>query len=289
MDLDRIKPISIRPKSDIIWKTLLIIYFIVIIIISIYTIVSIWAPESLQSLQPKATSSTITFVPPTTSVREKYLIEISGLFGVLGASTYGLASSTVWIANNKLERSWILWYVSHPLVGGALAIIFYLIIRGGLIQGISFAISDFAIAAVSAIIGLITNQAMKKLRDIFDVLFGIKKTEKGDEPATPKEGGQANIKLSLPKTKVKISEEMEIKVDMTKDDGTYADNAEISFSVGNRDIAAFKDGRNKVKTDVKGLALVIIKGISKGNTTISATSHLDGENRYGNIDIEVIE
>jgi hypothetical protein len=288
MNIDRIKPISMKPKSDIIWKILLIVYFIAIITISIYTIMSIWAPESLQSLQPKATNSTITFVPPATSAREKYLVEISALFGVLGASTYGLASATVWIAHNKLERSWILWYISHPLVGGALAIIFYLIIRGGLIQGISFAISDFAIAAVSAIIGLITNQAMKKLRDIFDVLFGIKKTEKGDEPATPKEE-ERNIKLSIPKTKIKIGEEMEIKADLTKNDGTYADNVELSFNIDNQAIAAFKDGHNKVTTDSKGLALVIIKGISKGNTPITATSNLDGENKYGNINIEVIE
>ena len=163
MRLDRIKPISIKSKIDIVWKLPLIIYFIAIIAISVYTIISIWAPESLQSLQPKVTNSTTTFVTsPSTITREKYLVEVSALFGVLGASTYGLASATVWIAHNKLERSWILWYVSHPLVGGALAIIFYLIIRGGVIQGITFAISDFAIAAVSAIVGLITTPSNEK-------------------------------------------------------------------------------------------------------------------------------
>src|SRR5919197_884861 len=262
MNIDRIKPISMKPKSDIIWKILLIVYFIAIITISIYTIMSIWAPESLQSLQPKATNSTITFVPPATSAREKYLIEISALFGVLGASTYGLASATVWIAHNKLERSWILWYVSHPLIGAALAIIFYLIIRGGLIQGISFAISDFAIAAVSAIVGLITTPAMKKLRDIFDVLFGIRKTEEGkrDEPATTtKKEGEANIKLSIPKSKIKIGEELEIKADVTKKDGTYANNIEVIFNISNTGVVAFKnDHNNKVITDSKGLAFATI-------------------------------
>src|SRR5437870_13684910 len=115
MKLDRMNRISVKSKSDIVWKILLIVYFIAIITISVYTIMSIWAPESLQSLQPKATNSTITFVPPPTSVREKYLIEVSALFGVLGASTYGLASASVWIAHNKLERSWILWYISRPI------------------------------------------------------------------------------------------------------------------------------------------------------------------------------
>src|SRR5919197_2487567 len=260
MRLDRIKLISIKSKLGVVWKILLVIYFIAIITISVYAIISIWTPESLQSLQPKVVNSTKTFVtlPSTTITREKYLVEISALFGVLGASTYGLASATVWIAHNKLERSWILWYISHPLVGGALAIIFYLIIRGGLIQGISFAISDFAIAAVSAIIGLITNQAMKKLRDIFDVLFGIKKTEEGkrDEPATTtKKEGEANIKLSIPKSKIKIGEELEIKADVTKKDGTYANNIEVIFNISNTGVVAFKnDHNNKVITDSKGLA-----------------------------------
>jgi hypothetical protein len=295
MRLDRMKPISIKSKLDIVWKILLVIYFIVIITISIYAIISIWTPESLQSLQPKVVNSTTTFVtlPSTTITREKYLVEISALFGVLGASTYGLASATVWIAHNKLERSWILWYVSHPLIGGALAIIFYLIIRGGLIQGISFAISDFAIAAVSAIVGLITTPAMKKLRDIFDVLFGIRKTEegKGDEPATTtKKEGEANIKLSIPKSKIKIGEELEIKADVTKKDGTYANNGEVSFNISNTGIVAFKNGHNnKVITDSKGLAFATIIGISKGITTITATSSLDGENKYGNTNIEVTQ
>jgi hypothetical protein len=297
MRLDRIKPISIKSKLDIVWKILLVIYFIAITIISVYAIISIWAPESLQSLQPKVTNSTTTFVtlPSTTTTREKYLVEISALFGVLGASVYGLASATVWIAHNKLQRSWILWYVSHPLVGGALAIIFYLIIRGGLIQGITFAINDFAIAAVSAIVGLVTTPAMKKLRDIFDALFGIRKTEeeKGDEPVTPttKKEREANIKLSIPKSKVKIGEELEIKADVTKKDGTYANNIEVLFNISNSGIVAFKNGghNDKVTTDFKGLAFATIIGISKGITTITATSILDRENKYGNATIDVTE
>lgn len=106
---------STKPKSDIVWKTLLIVYFIAIITISIYTIIVTWAPEGIQSLQSTQGSSTITFT--TSNAHEQYLIEISGLFGILGASTYGLASASVWIANKQLERSWILWYISHPLVG----------------------------------------------------------------------------------------------------------------------------------------------------------------------------
>lgn len=167
-----------------------------------------------------------------------------------------------------------------------LAIIFYLIIEGGLVK-VSFAINDFAIAAVSVIAGLMTNQAMKKLRDIFDALFGIKKTEKGDELGNPK--GHANIKLGAQKNKMKKGEEMEIRADMTRNDGTYADNTELSFNIGNHNVTAFKDDRNRVNTDAKGLAFVIIKGISKGNTTITATSNIDGGNKYGNINIEVTE
>src|SRR5918912_1582917 len=127
---------------------------------------------------------------------------------------------------------------------------------------------------------------MKKLRGLFDVLFGIRKTEeaKVDEPATTiKKEGEANIKLSIPKSKIKIGEELEIKADITKKDGTYANNIEVSFNISNSRIVAFKNGHssnNKVITDSKGLAFATIIGISKGITTITATSILDRENKY---------
>jgi hypothetical protein len=286
--MDKIRQISTRPRLEDVWKVLLIIYFIVVITVDISFVLQIWNPETQTKVQIASNNVTLAFVPKQITNREVYLIEISALFGVLGASTYGLASATVWIANNKLKRSWILWYISHPFVGGALATIFYLILRGALIQGISFTINDFSIAAVSAIVGLITTQAMKKLRDIFDTLFGISKSreERGDEPDIR---GKANVKLSAAKTTVKISEESDIKVDITKNNGTYADNIEVSFSISNPEIAAFKDGHNKVITDSKGLAFVTIKGLSRGDTTVTATSSLDGENIHGNINIEVVD
>src|SRR5919202_4165661 len=124
MRMDKIRQISTRPRLKDIWKVLLIIYFIVVITLDISFVLQIWNPETQTKVQIAPNNVSLAFVPKQITNREVYLIEISALFGVLGASTYGLASVTVWIANNKLKRSWILWYISHPLVGGALAIIF---------------------------------------------------------------------------------------------------------------------------------------------------------------------
>jgi hypothetical protein len=59
---------------------------------------------------------------------------------------------------------------------------------------------------------------MKKLRDVFDVLFGIakRKDEMGDEP-TP--AANASIKLGASTTKINAGEELEIRATASKEMG----------------------------------------------------------------------
>jgi hypothetical protein len=121
---------------------------------------------------------------------ETRLVMWSLLFGILGASVQGMTSLAVWQSTKKLEKSFFFWYLTRPPIGAALAVIVYMAIRAGLIQGgtlpASAAISDFGVAAISGLVGLLTTPVTKKLRDVFDVLFGIKKPEheKGDDPTT---------------------------------------------------------------------------------------------------------
>jgi hypothetical protein len=112
------------------------------------------------------------------------LVMFAIFFGVIGASVHGLGSLTTWISTTKLESRWAIWYFTRPPIGAALAIITYLILRAGFVSGSPTAISDFGVAAISALVGLMTDEMTKKLRDIFDSLFGIVKpeAEKGESP-----------------------------------------------------------------------------------------------------------
>jgi hypothetical protein len=281
------------------------IYFIVIIASTILAIISIWnpieTPIASTSQSASRPNSTDLIIPiPDDDIdkwkgdREKYLIIVNALFGILGGSTYGLASLTIWIANNKYEKSWTLWYISRPIVGGALALIFYFLLRAGLVGGFPINVGDFGFAAISIIIGLLATTAMKKLRDVFDVLFGIAKREDdmGDEP-TP--AANASLKIGASTTKINAGEELEIRATASNIDGTYAQGSS-KFKIENPAVAIFTsqnvDGGTEDDISVSfqnGVATAKVKGVNKGKTDIIAVSKIDEKDFTDKITIEVTE
>lgn len=300
-------------RKERLWKIPLIIYFIIIIASTIVAIVSIWNPIETPIISapnntvapnnaPNSNDTQLTVTIPTESNesvedwrtnREKNLIIVNTLFGILGGSTYGLASVTTWIGNNKYGKSWTLWYISRPIIGGALALMFFFLLRAGLVGGFPVNVGDFGFAAISIIIGLLTTTAMKKIRDIFDVLFGIAKRKEdiGDEPTST----TAILKLGAPITKIKIGEETEIRATASNADGTYSqgsckikieNSAVVNLTDRNVDDAA---GDNITINFQDGVAAVKIKGVSKGKTNIIAESNIEEKELSDKINIEVIE
>jgi hypothetical protein len=292
-------------QKERLWKIPLMIYFIVIIASTILAIISIWnpieTPIASTSQSASRPNSTDLIIPiPDDDIdkwkgdREKYLIIVNALFGILGGSTYGLASLTIWIANNKYEKSWTLWYISRPIVGGALALIFYFLLRAGLVGGFPINVGDFGFAAISIIIGLLATTAMKKLRDVFDVLFGIAKREDdmGDEP-TP--AANASLKIGASTTKINTGEELEIRATASNIDGTYAQGSS-KFKIENSAVAIFTsqnvDGGTEDDISVSfqnGVATAKVKGVNKGKTDIITVSKIDEKDFTDKITIEVTE
>jgi hypothetical protein len=296
-------------RKERLWKIPLIIYFIIIIASTIVAIISIWNPietpiisAPTNTVAPNSNDTQLTVTIPTESNesvedwrtnREKNLIIVNTLFGILGGSTYGLASVTTWIGNNKYGKSWTLWYISRPIIGGALALMFFFLLRAGLVGGFPVNVGDFGFAAISIIIGLLTTTAMKKIRDIFDVLFGIEKSKEdiGDAPTST----TAILKLGAPITKIKIGEETEIRATASNADGTYSqgsckikieNSAVVSFTDRNVDNAA----GDKITINFQdGVVVVKIKGVSKGKTNIIAESNIEEKELSDKINIEVIE
>ena len=64
-------------------------------------------------------------------------------------------------------------YLSLPLVGAALSIVFCLILRGGLITGESSTaqVNFFGFTAVAALVGLFSPEAAEKLKQIFSTML----------------------------------------------------------------------------------------------------------------------
>jgi hypothetical protein len=221
-----------------------------------------------------SSSSNVTQVESKIRERESTLLYISALFGILGASAHSIASLTTWIGNNKYSNRWLAWYIARPPIGAAIAVIVYMLLRAGLIPSSSFQVSAFGIAALSALAGFLTNETTQKLRDIFDSLFGIKKSDeqKGDVPLRK----DFSIKLSSPKTVIKVGDDLELKAVAIKADGSYGSNIDLSFTATPSTILKFED-KYIGKTDSEGQLKVKVKGIKTGNTTVTVTADLDKE------------
>lgn len=79
------------------------------------------------------------------------------------------------------ERAYAPWYVGRPLMGVLLGLVFYFLLRGGLLavmpssKGEAGDLSVAGLAGVGALVGLFSKNAIEKLREVFDTLFSTKK------------------------------------------------------------------------------------------------------------------
>ena len=201
-DLAKMKPIVHR---------LLAVWFILVAAICVVTIIRVWPSISSPATGSGTTVSqtliskvdTLSRVDTTrvgsaetrtTSNLDQYYLLIALLFGILGGASHGLASLMDFRGQRRLFSSWSLWYFALPFLGGTLAVIFYVAIRAGLLTGTGSAtesISIYGVAALSAIVGLFTDRATNKLKEVIDTMFATKgKPRAGQLTADSSSGDQ---------------------------------------------------------------------------------------------------
>lgn len=195
---------------------------------------------------------------------EVRLVTLSILFGVLGSSVHGITSLTRWRSSNKLEGSYVTWYLIRPLIGASLAFIMYVVLRAGLITGGPAVTNEIGVAAISALVGLMNTQVTKKLRDVFDTIFGIEKEdeEKGDIPSPG-----IVVKLNIDKSELTPNEQAEVTVTINETHGTPIDNANVLLDIKDPKIIE-ADGGEK-ETGSAGVAIFKITGKEVGETTLN--------------------
>ena len=153
--------------------------------------------------------------------REFQLILLSLLFGLIGSTVHALSSLVTYVGTARYHHSWFLWYLGRPIVGGIMALIFYVIIRGGIlsVNAQPADLNYFGIAAISVTAGLVATEGTKKVRDIFMTLFGtIEKREKGEEEIEIAKQNiqQAQAKIEEAEEKIQQSQEQETVEDKEK-------------------------------------------------------------------------
>ncbi|MGR9044610.1 MAG: hypothetical protein ACU83N_04895 [Gammaproteobacteria bacterium] len=111
---------------------------------------------------------------------EARMLLIVLLGGALGAMIHAIQSFIQFVGFRKFITSWVWWYVMRAPIGGTLALAFYFALRGGLLAGggagVAEQLSIAGVASLSTLVGLFTEQAVKKLSDVFDTLFSTRTT-----------------------------------------------------------------------------------------------------------------
>lgn len=104
---------------------------------------------------------------------EERLFLIVMFAGALGGLVHAVRSFYWYAGCRKLVLSWTGFYITLPILGASMATIFYLVVRGGFFSPQS-EISDtspFGFAAMAVLIGMFTEQAAVKLKDILETFL----------------------------------------------------------------------------------------------------------------------
>jgi hypothetical protein len=150
------------------------IYFFVLSALLFYFLVSTWP---IANAEKKLIASTFFLwdLPSETDTR-LFLTVIAA--GAVGSLIHTLTSFGDYVGNQRLSANWVWWFILRMPIGIALALLFYLVLRGGLIMPSSNGgtldttnINVYGIAAISAMAGMFSKQATDKLREVFETLF----------------------------------------------------------------------------------------------------------------------
>jgi hypothetical protein len=104
--------------------------------------------------------------------------------GALGSLVHGLRSIYWYIGNRELILSWVPKYFIQPFGASVLAVVFYLVIRGGFFSADASSqhTSPFGFVALSAMVGMFSEQAVLKLKEIAETLLSKPLAGKDGEP-----------------------------------------------------------------------------------------------------------
>lgn len=136
--------------------------------VAVYLTYAVWpgvTPDSSATIIPK-------WVYVTLSPESRFLL-LAIFAGAVGSFLHTIRSF-YWDAGNRtLSANWMWFYVLHPFVGMALALIGYFVLRTGFLSP-SASVTDInfpAVAAFSALVGLFSANAVAKLSEVANTIF----------------------------------------------------------------------------------------------------------------------
>jgi hypothetical protein len=177
------------PGSGFVRGPSLALLLAVIVILDLLTFYGIWSFWPAEGANSGKVVHLFGFTR-SVSLQTEFFV-IVALTGALGGSIHSIRSMAWYAGNRQLRWSWAPFYILQPLVGATLATLFYLVLRAGLFSPSdkTTATSPYGFAALSALVGLFSDQAVEKLKTIAEQLF--QRVPQGSDHAPPQASAAA--------------------------------------------------------------------------------------------------
>jgi hypothetical protein len=167
----------------------LFLFLVVIMAMLVATLIQMWPPTVASASQLTANSSVNTqwLWWNVTLTSDAQLFVVVSAAGALGSEVHALRSLFRYVGNDRFMYRWGLMYCTLPFTGAALALITYLLLRGGLTSSNvgSGAVNPYGVTAIGALVGLFSDQAVEKFKQVFTTLLAP--APQGENPISPLE------------------------------------------------------------------------------------------------------
>ena len=107
--------------------------------------------------------------------RDVSFFAVAAIAGALGSYIHAATSFSAFVGNEQLGRTWVWWYLLRIPIGAALGVIFALFLRAGFLGGKET--TPYVVAALGALSGMFSRQAIDKMKELFDMFFSSKANE----------------------------------------------------------------------------------------------------------------
>ena len=160
------------------WQVNLIgFYYVVLVILLGFLVYELWPQYNNENQYIKETKFFWCMISLSLEQRIILLVIITG---AIGSFIHAAGSFTNFVGEKKLEKTWGWWYALRPFIGMAVAFVFYLVFRGGLLTNTQAGdLNIYGILTLSALAGLFNDKATLKLKEVFDALFQPKDERSG--------------------------------------------------------------------------------------------------------------
>jgi hypothetical protein len=169
------------------------LYFLCLALLTFYVLVATWPVLVAGDSSKFADFSLFGSAPyPASSDLRLFITVVAA--GALGSLIHCVTSFADYVGNQSLGKSWVWWLILRTPTGVAIALLFYLVLRGGLVvpslpnggpgSDTAHLLNPYGIAAISAMAGMFSKQATDKLREIFDTLFRTTNPVERADPLT---------------------------------------------------------------------------------------------------------